>query len=342
MSSSEKILILRFSSFGDVVQALSLPTKMKERFPNCEIHWAVREDLSSLLEGHPHITKVWKLPRHLGFQGLWALTLELAQIPWARVYDAHNNLRSLWIGWALRLKSWTSFRQMLFLKKSQKRWKRFLLFQFRLDLYEKPLSGQRDLIEPLAAWGISRTLPQGQQLFLKPQDFSNLESRLPKSFIALAPSAAYELKKWPLQNFKTLISILPQQNFVLLGGPEDKYLQELTEGFSERVTNLAGSLSLRESAAVVARSELLVANDTGLLHVGEQLDHPTIALMGPAPFGYPSREQTKIMALNLKCRPCSKHGQGPCINPNFHQCLRDISPEQVKREIVLFKQGSRF
>jgi ADP-heptose:LPS heptosyltransferase len=81
---------------------------------------------------------------------------------------------------------------------------------------------------------------------------------------------------------------------------------------------------------MVKQSLLLIANDTGLLHVGEQLGHPTIALMGPAPFGFPSRtETTKIMELHLNCRPCSKHGQGPCHNTHFQLCLVGITPEMV-------------
>jgi ADP-heptose:LPS heptosyltransferase len=67
--------------------------------------------------------------------------------------------------------------------------------------------------------------------------------------------------------------------------------------------------------------------------VGEQLGKPTVALMGPAPFGFPSRPSTKIMELNLSCRPCSKHGQGPCVNKIYHQCLVDITPDQVAAEI---------
>jgi len=51
--------------------------------------------------------------------------------------------------------------------------------------------------------------------------------------------------------------------------------------------------------------------------------------MGPAPFGFPSRETTKIMQLDLNCRPCSKHGQGPCVNEKYQRCLVDITPEQV-------------
>jgi ADP-heptose:LPS heptosyltransferase len=98
--------------------------------------------------------------------------------------------------------------------------------------------------------------------------------------------------------------------------------------------NLAGKTSLQVSSGVVALSRAVISNDTGLLHVAEQLGKRTIALMGPAPFGFPSRPTTKIMELNLSCRPCSKHGQGPCVNKEkFHKCLVDITPLQVAEQL---------
>ncbi len=72
IQSRNKILIIRFSSFGDVTQALSIPSKLAELGPS-EIHWAIRQDLAPLLEGHPHIHKIWKLDRKTGLPGLWQL-----------------------------------------------------------------------------------------------------------------------------------------------------------------------------------------------------------------------------------------------------------------------------
>jgi ADP-heptose:LPS heptosyltransferase len=125
---------------------------------------------------------------------------------------------------------------------------------------------------------------------------------------------------------------------VLLGGPEDSFIEDICAVAPERVLNLAGKCSMQVSAAVVSESKMIVANDTGLLHVAEQLGKPAVALMGPAPFGFPSRPATKVMEINLPCRPCSKHGQGPCVNKfKFHQCLVDITPDQVALEVRQLK-----
>ncbi|MBC7371950.1 MAG: glycosyltransferase family 9 protein, partial [Bdellovibrionaceae bacterium] len=273
--------------------------------------------------------------RKSGLAGLFSLLGEMQRgTKFTHIYDAHNNLRSRFVYWKLGL-----FRGARFIRRSQKRWKRFLLFQLRKNTYRMPFSGQRDLLEPLIRWNIPATLPPAPQLFLadaeRDQAATLLGSLKDKPFIALAPSAAFALKRWPIAHFKELILSMPDQKFVLLGGPDDTFIEEIANVAPERTLNIAGKASLLVSSALVEKARVLVSNDTGLLHVGEQLGIPAIALMGPAPFGFPSRyNSTKILEINLACRPCSKHGQGPCINPNFHQCMVEIKPALVRAEIA--------
>jgi ADP-heptose:LPS heptosyltransferase len=219
-----------------------------------------------------------------------------------------------------------------FIRRSIRRWKRFLLFRFRINTFEMPFSGQRDLLEPLQPWGVSKQAPPAPQMFVSEENRAQARKLLGdfKGAIALAPSAAYFLKRWPKDYWKELIDLRPEEKFVLLGGPEDSFIEDICKVAPHRVLNLAGACSMQVSAAVVAESKMLVSNDTGLLHVAEQLGKTAVALMGPAPFGFPSRPATTVMEINLPCRPCSKHGQGPCVNKNkFHQCLVDITPVEV-------------
>lgn len=319
-----KILLIRFSSFGDVLQTLSVAGRIGQTWPQAEIQWVTRAEFAPLIEGHPRIQKVWTLPKGAGFQELVALAWRLRKEKFTHVYDAHNNLRSHILGWLM----WGGGHK--FLRRSIYRWKRFLLFRFRINKFPKPFSGQFALLEPLAKWGLPVEAPAIPQLFLPVSSVA--QKFLPDGFsrfVTLAPSAAFALKRWPLEYWKELIDVFPEQKFVVLGGPEDLFLRELARGREGRVINLAGKLSLTESAEIVAASEALVANDTGLMHVAEQTGKPCLALMGPAPFGYPSRLRTTIFERDLWCRPCSKHGQGPCVNKEFHKCMRDIRPPEV-------------
>lgn len=329
-----KVLLFRFSSFGDVLQTLSVAGRIGQSWPEAEIHWATREEFSPLIAGHPSVKKVWTLKKGASFGEVLALGRELKQQNFTHIYDAHNNLRTHiicaqlngFLGW----RRWTNKHK--FLRRSIYRIKRFFLFKFHWNLFPQPFSGQRALLEPLTKWGLPMDAPQVPQLFLPtpkkdplPQDFQN--------FIAIAPSAAFELKRWPVEYWAELIKDDKNLKFAILGGPEDKFLEQLVKAAPDRVINLAGKLSLEESAAVITRARALISNDTGLMHVAEQIGKPCLALMGPAPFGYPSRPKTQIFQLDLKCRPCSKHGQGPCVNPEFHKCMRGISPAVVSRSL---------
>lgn len=342
MSQNEKILhkilVIRFSSFGDVVQSLSLPAVLVQRFPRAHVHWVTRYDMAPLLQGHPNISKVWAFKRTEGITGLLRLCATLRKEKYTHIYDAHNNMRSRLICFIIRPLGLLGVGPAL-IRRSIRRWKRLLLFKFRINTFEQPFSGQRDLIEPLLKWQIPKTLPPTPQIFPSLESQKKADEILIrngvsfKEAVALAPSAAHFLKRWPKPYWADLIRHLPDQKFVLLGGPEDSFISDIAAVAPERVLNLAGQCSLLISSAVLMKCRTLVSNDTGLLHVSEQLGKNCIALMGPAPFGFPSRETTTIMQLDLTCRPCSKHGQGPCINKQYQQCLVDITPDQVASQL---------
>lgn len=334
-----KILILRFSSFGDVLQTLSVAGRFAETFPEANIHWVTREEFEPLISSHPKVQKVWTVKKGAGLMDILRLGQELRNERFTHIYDAHNNLRSRILSW--QLNGFLGWRLLLgqhkFLRRSIYRFRRFLLFRFRINRFPKPFSGQFALLEPLKKWGLRLDAPAVPQLFLSQKELSEkVVKLLPKDwrrFVTLAPSAAFELKRWPLDYWAELIRQSPETNFAILGGPEDSFVQALIEVAPSRVVNLAGRLSLLESAHAVALSDALVSNDTGLMHVAEQVGKPCLALMGPAPFGFPSRPLTHIFELDLSCRPCSKHGQGPCVNIEFQKCLRGISPSIVAAEL---------
>lgn len=318
-----KILIIRFSSIGDLTQALSLPSFIALQSPQTEIHFVTRFDLAPLLQNHPHINKIWSLDKNTGFRGLLHLITQLKKENFTHIYDAHNNLRSFLIRFLIR-KPMTLVRPMM-------RFKRFLLLRFHKNLFEMPFSGQRDLIKPLEKWGFKFQIPDPPQIFLAPSIRTQAAALIHKftseKYFILVPSAAYELKRWPLIHWEKLVQLNPLKTFVVLAGPEDQFTSSLNK--FKNVINLTGKTSLLESAALIERAQAVVSNDTGLLHISEQLGRPTLALMGPAPFGFPSRTSTVILERQLKCRPCSKHGQGPCVNPIFQECLHSITPQEV-------------
>ncbi len=347
-SSSRKILIIRFSSLGDVLQSLSIPAKIKNQdspFKSAEIHFLTRSDFKDLVEKNPNINKSFFFEKGSGVKGLWHLLRVLRKENYTFIYDAHNSTRSkvikifLWLtGIFLNLKNGLSV-----LTKSQNRLKRFLLFKLRRNYFEQPFSGQRDFLEPLLDWGFDSQAPKTPVLFIPDRQFKIprqiFSKNISRPFITLAPMAAHPLKRWPLEYWQKLIVENPRQFFVALGSESER--SELDQIKGENFLNLAGQLSIMESGAMISLSSLLVSNDTGLMHIAEQTGKECIALMGPAPFGFPSRPKTVILQKNLSCRPCSKHGQGPCVNSEFQKCLRDISVTEVSHVLnrIMNKQA---
>lgn len=387
-----KVLILRFSSFGDILQCLSVAGAIKRDAPKSTIHWATRLEFKELIESHPAVNKVWHLNRKGGMSELWSFSRKLKKEKFTHIYDAHNNLRSHFIMWfLLGVFKWKAFvKGVKWIQRPSERIKRFFLFSLRMNFYEQPWNGQRNFLKPLKVWNIQQHPPSLPQLFFtqktkekmkrlfdqeffssvqKPQSYQ----RPLRSLISLAPSASYPLKRWPLSYWKKLIHLLSEFSFIILGGSQDYFLRDFhtdnerlksqkvkkktqhnnknklashTPSTKKTILNLTSRLSFIESAFMIRLSSLLITNDTGLMHVAEQTGTPCLALMGPTAFGFPSRPLSKVMEMNLKCKPCSPYGKGQCYNPYFQQCLREISPENVAQEArkmiqsCLLSQGS--
>lgn len=324
----QKLLIIRLSSFGDIVQAIGVPAAFTKIFPNSQVHWVVRSDFFDILNEQRHIKKIWSYDRKTGLKGLWEMIQLLRKENFTHIYDAHDNIRSRIISAFLK----TNY----FIRRKKERFKRILLFVFRKNLFPQPFIAQASYIDPLLKWGIPNDIPAPPQIEIPQNVFDKIKSIIPfKGFIVLSPSAAWELKRWPINYWKRLIGIMPDQNFVVLGGPSDLFCSELIlPGQENRIVNLAGRISFVESCSVIQNSKLVISNDTGLLHVADQMGVPTIALIGPTAFGYPSRTTSKVLEVQLPCKPCSKDGRGRCRNQMYKKCLREISVDRVKIAVL--------
>ena len=91
----KKFLIIRFSSIGDIIQCMTVVDGIKNHYPDAEIHWIARKDMSSFLAMDDRITKIWGFDRKAGFKGLWKQAKELQKEKFDYIFDAHSNIRSI-------------------------------------------------------------------------------------------------------------------------------------------------------------------------------------------------------------------------------------------------------
>lgn len=328
-----KVLIIRFSSFGDIVQCSSVVELIRQRFPKGpsenEIHWATRMDFESLVKLNVSVDKVWAFQKKSGVLGLLKFAFFLRSQNYTHVFDAHNNLRSALI--KIILKSKWNAPQLV--TRSKDRCKRLLLFYLRINQFPKPFKGIESFIMPLEEWGIKQNDYPKVNWNFPSKVLEKINSIVgSKKIIALVPSAAWEMKRWPLDHWKELIKNLPEAQFIILGGNQDFFCQELADIDPSRVQNLAGKLSLIESSCLILKSSLVVSADTGLLHVADVLGVKALSLMGPSAFGFTMSPKIKTLEVNLSCRPCSKDGSGKCSQSVWQRCMVEIKPLTVANE----------
>lgn len=329
-----KILIIRFSSFGDIVQCSSIVELIRQQFPrsldNNEIHWATRSDFDFLVKLNAEVDKVHSFEKKAGLLGLFKFALLLRSLNFTHVYDAHNNLRSSIIKFILM----TRWNAPNLVTRPKDRWKRIFLFNFRINKFPKPFIGIDSYIAPLSKWKISESNDSRFVKWIFPPTVDEKITSIigTEKIISIVPSAAWEMKRWPLAHWKKFIELLPDSRFVVLGGKEDLFCQELEDIAPSRVQNLAGKLSLVESCHLVYRSALVISADTGLLHVADALGVKGVSLMGPSAFGHTKSSNIKTLEVDLACRPCSKDGSGKCSQAIWQRCMVEITPARVASE----------
>jgi len=158
-----------------------------------------------------------------------------------------------------------------------------------------------------------------------------------QNLIAIAPGSVWFTKRWPTEYYKTLSKKLVENNFgvVLIGSKDEKEIcNEVLPG--EDGINLAGKLSLLESAAVISKCDLIICNDSGALHIANAMKTDVFAFFGPTvqSIGYfPFRENDFVFEREMECRPCGSHGGKSC-HLNHHDCMNKIYPEEVFKKII--------
>jgi lipopolysaccharide heptosyltransferase I len=331
-----KILILKPSSLGDVVQALPVLRLLKLAYPQSEIFWWIDSRLAPLLKDDPDLDWV---------------------IPWERR------------GWNT-LKRWRQLRTEILFLRAQNfdlvidlqclarsgtfAWLANGKFLVGLDEPREGARGFYDLAIPRATyhthavdWYLSVLPPLGVPVHKnfdwlpeRPDIAAAVREKWPgenRRWLILQPGGRWLNKRWPVENFAEIVRQLaakhPEIQFAILGGADERVLaQDIKSAAPERCLNLCGELSLLEMVEWVRRGDLMVTNDTGPMHVAAALGKPVVALFGPTeprrtgPYG----QIATALRQPLPCAPCMKP---TCANPNKLECLRLISPAMVVAEV---------
>jgi lipopolysaccharide heptosyltransferase II len=328
-----RILILRLSSIGDIVLASPLVRVLRHRFPQAQIDFVVKVQFANLVLSNPNLSTVLTLDTKQGRRGLAQLKNTLRSRSYDLIIDIHNNFRTAYLR---RIRGASVFT----LKKYKLQ--RFFLVKFGLNFYRRIVPVYQRYIDSVAALQV-RDDGLGPEFFVTADASGHVASVLSslglqphKLTIGMAPGAGFSTKRWPSDYFietagKFIASMGAQ--IVLLGDTKEAELCAVIEkSVGKAVINAASRFSLMESAAALAVCDLLICNDTGLMHLATALKKPVVAIFGPTtrqfgffPFGQNSRV---IENMNLACRPCTHIGRNHCPKKHF-KCMKEILPAQV-------------
>lgn len=328
-----KILILKPSSLGDVIQALPVLRLIKRHLPAAEVWWWIDSRLAPLLEGDPDLQRLLRFDRRgwmqpANWRKAWNSLRAVRQQHFDWVIDLQCLARSAAFGWL------ANGRLYVGLDETREGARGFYDLVARRESYHTHAVDWYRAVLPLL--GIPDTA-NFEWLPKRPQVAEALCRRLPLTngkWIAIQPGARWLNKRWPVEHFRLLVREIlkqrPEVCVMVLGGNEDRQLgKAIVENLPrERGVDLTGQLSLPEMIECLRKVDLMVTNDTGPMHVAAALGKPVVALFGPTepyrtgPYG----QVEQALKVDIPCVPCMSPR---CRNPVHLECLHALAPNTV-------------
>jgi ADP-heptose:LPS heptosyltransferase len=323
-----KILVLRFSSIGDIVLTTPVVRQLKTQVPGAQVHFATKPAYRSLLEANPYVDRTHVLNGTLG-----ELVRELRAEQFDFIVDLHNNLRTRLIRVQLPGVPSRAFDKL--------NWQKWLLVNFKVN--QLPPVHIVDRYRAAAAPLGIRDDGGGLDYFIPPGQEVDVAAALPTGFrpgqyVAVAIGAQHATKRLPVEKLIELVAKLAPRPVVLLGGPEDESTGHVIELAFQQPSlpahlsaafllfNACGQFSMHQSASLVQQAEFMVSHDTGLMHIAAAFGKEIFSVWGNTvpQFGmYPYRTSFQALeVLGLPCRPCSKIGFAKCPQGHF-KCMCD-------------------
>lgn len=323
-----KFLIIRFSSIGDIVLTSPVIRCLRKKFPDAAIHYAVKKSFHPIIRSNPYITKI-----HLLKDSTAELINELKAEKFDYIIDLHHNQRTLLIKLRLGVKSF-SFNKL--------NWEKWLMVNFKINklppvhIVDRYLDTCKSFAAENDGEGLDYFLASDDEVELK-----SLPAEFQSGYLGWVIGAKQNTKKFPVSKIIEAVDQL-QMPVMLLGGKEDRDAAEeiCRTSKNKNLYNACGGYSINQSASLVKQSQVIVSNDTGLMHIATAFKKPVISVWGntiPA-FGmapYYSKNEIanyKMEVNGLPCRPCSKLGFDKCPEHHFN-CMNRIDVSEIIKVI---------
>jgi lipopolysaccharide heptosyltransferase I len=357
----DRILLIKPSAVGDVVHALPVVAKLRQRYPAARIDWMLTPHIAELVGNHPAISNVVLFQRQAygrpweswsaSTSGFLSMLSELRDARYDLVIDLHGQFRSAFFALVTGAPTRIGFDRP---RKRVRRAGRNL----PKEAYEHGWTGAREgswmaythriPLPTLDAHAADRYLWLGQMLGFPegPADFTvpipaaaeaRVEQILEQHGLAdkplafLAPGTLWETKHWPAESFAQVANYLLAQGWAvaLAGSGKDRPVCQRVADVAPGVLDLSGKTTVSQLAALIRRSGMCVTNDSGPMHLAAAVGAPLVAIFGPTdslwvgPYGRPE----SVVRADLPCSPCYLRRIKDC--PFGHACMKQVTPAQV-------------
>jgi len=345
---SERILLIKPSSIGDVVHALPFLKVLRDHYPHDLIHWLVSSACRDVVEGNPLLDNIVVYERTPKTKARGASFVRLLRTLRAAHYTISIDLQGLLRSAAFTVAAGAPVR-----------------VGFKNAREGAPLSYNRAVPVPsldmhavdrylLVAESLGISIPASWRvefpLFVRDEARRSLDGILERSgaeyaecLLVIAPAARWESKTWPAKHFAASANALSRKHglqVIVTGSPaEVACAQKVASLMDTKPVVLAGKISLAQMIALVSRARLLLTNDSGPMHIADALGTPLVAVFGPTnPVRTgPYRQRTHVVRADVACAPCYRK---VCAKA---ECMREVTPEMVmqKARQVFEETGSK-
>lgn len=316
----KRILLIQTAFLGDVILATPVISELNRLYPTSEIDVLVKKGNESLLHNNPKIKDIFTFDKKQGkLRGILSLIKDFRKNKYDLVINLHR------FGSSGLIAGFSGGKKIIGFKKNPFSFLYSEKFEHTIGDGTHEVQRNLSLIKELGAKDLIRP-----ELYPSDADFEKIQKYLNGPFVTMAPASVWFTKQLPKEKWIELIATQDETTTIyLLGAPGDKYLcQELeTNSASKKVENLAGELSLLQSAALMSKAKMNYVNDSGPLHLASAMNAPTTAYFcSTVPdfgFGPLAEDSTVKEVKGLSCRPCGLHGHKECPEKHF-KCGREM------------------
>jgi heptosyltransferase-1 len=353
-----RIVIIKPSALGDVVQALPILGPLRERFPRAAISWVISKSLVELVDGHERIDDVIAFDRRGGIRAWCRLLRTLKAQQFDLVIDLQGLLRTGVMTWATRAPV------RLGLETSREGAHLACTNLLRETGRDVPAwQRYRRVVEHLG-WAAPQFCAANSPVHASNSTHALLPVRaadrafaaetlrsLPRPVLGVSPGARWETKRWPASQFAALAARAHREfgaGVVIVGGPEERPLcidleEQLRRQMPEKaIVNLVGATTLRRLAAVLEACTWVVSNDSGPMHLADAVGTPVLGVFtctSPRQSGPPPGRH-EFVATQLACA-AGYHKRCPMVGAARHACFAEIDVERAWTSFLRLLEKSR-